>query len=68
VSEKDLLGNPLTELEREVWDLYERLKRLAVRPDAPPCVERNAKKALACLWQVVNDLHLRFEQLYDAGV
>ena len=25
-------------------------------------------KALACMWQVVNDLDLEFEQLYDLGV
>jgi uncharacterized membrane protein HdeD (DUF308 family) len=24
--------------------------------------------ALACLWQVINDLNLNFEQLYDASV
>lgn len=69
MSEKtDLLGNPMTELEKETLDLYERLKALAAREDAPPCVSRNAKKALACLWQAVNDLDLRFEQLYDVGV
>ena len=68
MKDKDLLGNPLTDVERETLELYDRLKKLATRPDAPPCVERNAKKALSCLWQAVNDLHLRFEQLYDAGV
>jgi hypothetical protein len=26
------------------------------------------KKALACMWQVMNDLDLEFEQLYDLGV
>jgi hypothetical protein len=26
------------------------------------------RKALACLWQVINDLNLNFEQLYDASV
>jgi len=25
------------------------------------------RKALACLWQVINDLNLDFEQLYDAS-
>ncbi|MFQ5844910.1 MAG: hypothetical protein ACE5JG_07975 [Planctomycetota bacterium] len=61
--DRDLLGNPTTEVEREVLEAYDRLKALAARPDAPPCVERNAKKALACLWQPVNDLALRFEHL-----
>ena len=36
--------------------------------DLPPCAERNVKKSLACIWQVVTDLDLEFEQLYDLGV
>jgi len=64
----DLLGQKTTDVEREVLRVYEDLKRLAVRDDAPPCVQRNAKKALACLWQAVNDLDLTFEQLRDLGV
>jgi len=66
--EKDLLGNPTTALEREVARLYGDLKELARRPDAPPCVARNARKALGCLWQAANDLALVHEQLYDLGV
>jgi hypothetical protein len=64
----DLLGQKTTDLEREVLRVYEDLKRLAGRDDAPPCVQRNAKKALACLWQMTNDLDLSFEQLRDLGV
>jgi hypothetical protein len=64
----DLLGRPISESEAEVVELYRELKTLAAREDLPPCVERNVKKALACLWQVVNDLNLEFEQLYDVGV
>ena len=45
-----------------------RQRSLAARTDLPPCAERNVKKALACMWQVVNDLDLEFEQLYDLGV
>ncbi len=66
--DNDLLGNPTTEGEREVLEVYERLQALAAREDAPPCVERNAKKALSCVWQAVNDLGLRFEQLPDLRV
>ncbi|MGQ0612689.1 MAG: hypothetical protein ACT4PV_02910 [Planctomycetaceae bacterium] len=66
--DKDLLGNPTTEVEREVARLYDALKTLARRGDAPPCVARNARKALACLWQAANDLALVHEQLYDLGV
>ena len=68
MTEIDLLGQPLTESEAQLIRLYRELKTLAARDDLPPCVERNVKKALACLWQVVNDLDLEFEQIYDKGV
>ena len=66
--DKDLLGNPTSEVEREVLALYGGLKELVGRADIPPCVARNAKKALACLWQSVTDLGLDYEQLPDLGV
>ena len=66
--EKDLLGRPLNDGEVELARLYRELKALAAREDLPPCAERNVKKALACMWQVVNDLDLEFEQLYEIGV
>ena len=66
--ESDVLGNPTTDLERTVKRAYDELKALCARDDAPPCVERNARKALSCLWQVCNDLGLEFEQLYELGV
>jgi len=66
--DKDLLGNPTTDVEKDVVRLYRDLKALAGHEHAPPCVTRNAKKALACLWQACNDLDLKFEQLYDLGV
>ena len=58
----------MTETETEFLQVYRQLKVLAGREDLPPCAERNVKKALACLWQVVTDLDLEFEQLYDLGV
>jgi len=64
----DLLGRPFTETETDLARIYVQLKRMAAREDLPPCAERNVKKALACLWQVMNDLNLEFEQLYDLGV
>lgn len=64
----DLLDQPLTEIEAQTLAVYEALKALAARDDAPPCVARNVRKALACLWQATNDLDLRFEQLYELGV
>ena len=64
----DLLGHETTELERDLLRLYGDLKKLAARDDTPPCVSRNVKKALACMWQATNDLDLSFEQLRDLGV
>jgi hypothetical protein len=66
--ETDLLGHPLTDLERELMRVYESLKKLAAAPDAPPCVQQNVRKALACVWQATHDLDLQFEQLYDYGI
>ncbi len=67
-TETDLLGNALSEDERELLAAYEALKRLAGRDDLPPCAARNVRKALAAMWQATNDLDLQFEQLYDLGV
>ena len=64
----DLLGRPVTATEAELLRVYRELKTLAAQEDLPPCAERNVKKALACMWQVVTDLDLEFEQLYDVGV
>lgn len=64
----DLLGRAISESDAKCLDIYRELKVLARRDDLPPCAERNVKKALACMWQVVNDLNLEFEQLYDVGV
>ena len=66
--ERDLLNRPMTDDEREVLATYLALKKLAAREDLPPCVARNVRKALACLWQATNDLDLQFEQLYHLGV
>ena len=68
MADHDLLGHPITTTEADLLRLYRELKGLAAQADLPPCAERNVKKALACMWQVVNDLDLEFEQLYDVGV
>jgi hypothetical protein len=68
MTETDLLGSALTDVERDVLAAYESLKRLAANDNLPPCAARNVRKALACLWQASNDLDLQFEQLYDLGV
>ena len=64
----DLLGRPIADTDAKLLEIYRELKTLAGRTDLPPCAERNVKKALACMWQVVNDLNLEFEQLYELGV
>lgn len=64
----DLLGHPIDATEAQLLQVYTDLKALAARQDLAPCAERNVKKALACMWQVVTDLDLEFEQLYDLGV
>ncbi len=68
IQQNDLLGKPLTEQERELLAVYERLKSLAGRDDLPPCAASNVRKALASMWLATNDLDLQFEQLYDLGV
>jgi hypothetical protein len=68
MSRVDLLGRPLSASDEQVLAIYTALKEMAANPDLPPCTERNVKKALACMWQVVNDLNLEFEQIYDLGV
>lgn len=64
----DLLGRPLSDSERQLLALYADMKVLAGNADLPPCARQNVRRALACIWQVVNDLNLEYEQLYDLGV
>ena len=68
MSRVDLFGRPLSASDEQILAIYTALKEMAARTDLPPCTERNVRKALACMWQVVNDLDLEFEQLYDLGV
>ena len=67
-TDSDLLGQPLSEAERELLSVYQELKNLAARTDLPPCADRNVRQALSAIWQATNDLDLQFEQLYDLGV
>ena len=63
-----LLGAPLTPTDTEILQLYETTKRLVLDPNLPPCAARNLRVSLAALWQVVNDLGLAYEPLYEHGV
>lgn len=58
----DLLGRELTADERELLDLYERLKKLSARQDLPPCASLNARQAMVMLWNACNDLDLVHEE------
>ena len=55
--------------EQAVVDAYGSLQRAVTehRGDLAPFVERNALKAMAALWQVLNGLDLEPGQLYDVG-
>lgn len=68
MADTDILGTAQSSMEQETLRAYDLLKQIAARDDLPPCAARNVRKALACLWQVTNDLDLQFEQLYDLGV
>lgn len=60
--QKDLLGRPLEAHERELLDLYRRLKALSARDDLPPCALMNARQAMVMLWNACVDLDLVFEE------
>jgi hypothetical protein len=60
--DKDLLGKVLDKDERELLDLYERLKTLSARSDLPPVMTANVKQALVLIWNACNDLALIDEE------
>ncbi len=59
----------LNESERSVVEAYRTLERVLRegRDELPPFGERNATKALAALWQVMNGLDQDPGQVYDLG-
>lgn len=68
MTEKDMLGNDLTPTEKELLEIYRRLKTLVAREDLTPCVRSNLRFATATFAQIVNDLDLEWENLYDLGI
>ncbi|MBL8737820.1 MAG: hypothetical protein JNL12_15415 [Planctomycetes bacterium] len=58
----DLLGRPLTADDRELLDLYTRLRTLSARTDLPPVATANVKQAMVLLWNACNDLALMYEE------
>jgi hypothetical protein len=59
----------LTGAERKLVECYEQLAHVLrdERDGLAPFAERNAIKAVAALWQVVNGLDLEPGQIYDLG-
>lgn len=51
-------------IEEKVLVAYECLKELSLLEDNPT-VSCNARRALASVWQITNNLGLKFEQIYE---
>lgn len=64
----DLLGHKLTPVEEQALHLYQELKEFLMSPDLPPCAQANARVALGAVSQIVSDLDLEFEYIYEYGV
>jgi hypothetical protein len=65
---KNAMGVELSDAERRLVECYQGLVRvLKESPDLAPFERRNALKAVAALWQVVNGLDLDPGNLYEIG-
>jgi hypothetical protein len=66
---EDITGTDLNEAQRKLVDAYRLLSNVLMghRDELAPFEERNATKALAALWQVMNGLDLDPGQVYDLG-
>ena len=61
-NQTDILGRPLEDHERELLEIYERLKKLSADDSLPPCATANARQAMVMLWNACNDLDLVYEE------
>jgi hypothetical protein len=66
---EDITGTELNDAQRKLVDAYRLLSNVLMghREELVPFEERNATKALAALWQVMNGLDLDPGQVYDLG-
>ena len=65
---KNTMGVELSESERSLVECYQGLVRIIKDgKELAPFERRNALKAVAALWQVVNGLDLDPGQLYEIG-
>jgi hypothetical protein len=63
------MDEELSEPEAKLVDVYRQLASVVEMhgEDLPPFARRNALKALAALWQVMNGLDMDPGQVYDLG-
>jgi hypothetical protein len=66
---KNLSGDDLNPAQEKLVEAYRLLSNVLMghREQLAPYEERNAVKALAALWQVMNGLDLDPGQVYDLG-
>ena len=65
---KNVMGGELSDSERALGECYQGLVRvLKEGKDLAPFERRNALKAVAALWQVVNGLDLDPGNIYEIG-
>lgn len=65
---KNAMGTELNHSEQTLVDCYQSLVRvLKQTDDLAPFERRNALKAVAALWQIVNGLDLDPGNIYDIG-
>jgi len=66
---KNLSGDDLNPAQEKLVEVYRQLSNVLMghREELAPYEERNAVKALAALWQVMNGLDLDPGQVYDLG-
>jgi hypothetical protein len=66
---KDMAGGDLNEAEQKLVEAYRILSNVLMghRDQLSPFEERNAIKALAALWQVMNGVDMDPGQVYDLG-
>ncbi len=65
----NMAGAELNEAEERLVECYRSLAHVLMghREELAPFEERNALKALAALWQVMNGLDMDPGQVYDLG-
>lgn len=64
-SPTDILGNPLTPIERQLVEAHGQLTAILRDRDIPPAVRAGIAHAAASTWQVLNDLDIEAESPPD---